>query len=400
MKKIAKLGLLCALAVGATWVGITQASNAKRGTEDKKPAPEPVSASQAAATPSQTVQLSEQQAKSVDVLKLELREFALQREAVGYIDFNQDRTVAVTPPWTGRIRHVFVSANDTVAKGKPLFSIDSPDLAQAESTLISTAGVWQLSSSNLKRATQMAEGQLAAQKDLEQARSDQQSAEAAYKAARDAVRIFGKSEAEIDALVASRKINSELVITSPIAGLVTARSAAEGLLVQPGMNPAPITVSDVSTVWMVAAVSEYDLPLLRQGQHVSVSVAAYPGRVFSGEIASIGASADPSTHRIPVRSVLKDPKHELRAQMLATFLLYTGSPTRTVAVPVNAAVRESDGSMTVFVTKDGRSFERRKVQLGGEQSGYYPVQAGLAVSERIAGNSAIFLSNALALQAR
>ena len=106
------------------------------------------------------------------------------------------------------------------------------------------------------------------------------------------------------------------------------------------------------------------------------------------------------THRIPVRSVLKDPKHELRAQMLATFLLYTGSPTRTVAVPINAAVRESDGSMTVFVTKDGRSFERRKVQLGGEQSGYYPVQAGLAVSERIAGNSAIFLSNALALQAR
>ncbi|MGL1774820.1 efflux RND transporter periplasmic adaptor subunit, partial [Vibrio parahaemolyticus] len=89
----------------------------------------------------------------------------------------------------------------------------------------------------------MNESQVGAQKDLEQAQSDQQTAEANYKSARDAVRIFGKTDAEMDRVVASRKIDGELVISSPIDGLVTARSAAVGALVQPGMSPSPLVVS-------------------------------------------------------------------------------------------------------------------------------------------------------------
>lgn len=347
-----------------------------------------------------TVDLSDAQVKTVQVIAAGVREFALQREAVGYIDFNQDRTVSITPPWSGRITKVWVQANDAVRKGQPLLAIDSPDLIQAESTLISSAGVLQLTSKGLDRARHMSDSQVGAQKDLEQAQSDQQTAEANYKSARDAVHIFGKTDAEMDRLVASRKIDGELVISSPIDGLVTSRAAAVGALVQPGMSPSPLVVSDVSSVWMVASVSEYDLPILRQGQKVAVTVAAYPDRVFTGEINSIGAAADPATHRIPVRSVIRDPKHELRAQMLATFVLYAGHPTKTVALPLNAVIRESDGTMNVFVTKDGHHFERRAVKIGGAQAGYYPVESGLTVGERVAGDGALFISNALAMQTR
>jgi hypothetical protein len=88
-----------------------------------------------------------------------------------------------------------------------------------------------------------------AQKDLEQAVSDQQSAEGALKAARDAVRVFGKTEAEIDRYVATRKIDPLLVVPCPITGEITARNAAPGLFVQPGNPPAPYTVADISTMW-------------------------------------------------------------------------------------------------------------------------------------------------------
>lgn len=355
------------------------------------------------ATPRQQpggVTLSDEQARTVQVISANTREFALQREAVGYIDFNQDRTVSISSPWTGRITKVLVQANDVVHKGQPLLAIDSPDLVQAESTLISTSGVLQLTNKGLERIRQMSESEVGTQKDLEQAQSDQQTAEASFKSARDAVRIFGKTDAEIDHVVASRKINGELIITSPMDGLVTSRVAAVGALVQPGQSPAPLVVSDVSSVWMIASVSEYDLPLLRQGQKVAVTVAAYPDRMFTGEINSIGAAADPATHRIPVRSVIRDPKHELRAQMLATFVLYAGHPTKTVALPLNAVIREGDGSMTVFVTKDGHRFERRAVKIGEAQAGYYPIESGLAAGERVAGDGALFISNALVLQAR
>ena len=360
------------------------------------------SGAQTAPTPAvaQVVSLSPQQASTVPVGDVASREFSLQREAVGYIDFNQDKTVAVSPPWSGRITDVLVQANAPVKRGQTLFVIDSADLLQAQQTLLSTAAALKLSNDALDRARKLAASQAGAQKDLEQAIADQTSAQSAHSAARDALRMFGLSEAQMVQLLQRKQVNGHLPVTSPLDGIVTTRAAAVGSLVQAGTTPAPITVSDVRTVWMVAAVSEYDLPLLREGQRAAVTVAAYPGRVFAGAVGSIGASADPATHRIPVRCVIADPHHDLRAQMLATFVLDTGHASRQPAVPVTAVVRESDGVMVVFVTQDGRHFVRRPVTLDGEQGGFYPVTQGLRAGERVALDSALFLSNALALQQR
>ncbi len=265
-----------------------------------------------------TVTLTELQLKQVKVVPAVPFAFASQRETVGYIDFNQDRNVPVFSPWSGRIRQVAAKAGDDVKKGQPLFTIDSPDLVTAESIVISTAGIVALTANTLERARKMIEVQANAQKDLEQAISDHQTAEANYKAARNALRIFGKSDRDMDQIVASRKVNGELVIASPINGRVTARAAAPGLLVQPGTAPAPFTVADLSTMWMVANVAEYEFPQFQLGQSVAVSMLAYPSRKFVGEVANIGAAVDPNTHRIAVRSEIKDPRHELRPQMLAS----------------------------------------------------------------------------------
>lgn len=382
------LGGIVAVAAVAAMLGKVLADNtqAKPSTAPQQPA--------------NSLSLTDLQLKQVKITAAAQHEFVTQREAVGYVDFNQDRTVQVFSPWAGRIKQVFVKAGDDVRQGTPLFSIDSPDLVQAESTLIATAGVLRLTTKVLERAKQMLETQASAQKDVDQALSDQQTAEASHKAARDAVRIFGKTDAQIDAIIASRKTDGELRVFSPMTGRVTARNASPGLLVQPGNAPAPVTVADLATMWMVASVTEYDLPLLRLGQDVSVLVSAYPSRKFQARISNIAASVDPATHRIAVRSEIRDPSHELHPQMLATFLIRTGEPTRSVAVPLGGVVREGDGTTSVFVTRDGRRFERRAVQLGMEQDGLRQVLAGLNAGEQVASDGALFLSNALALQTR
>ncbi|MBV8466328.1 MAG: efflux RND transporter periplasmic adaptor subunit, partial [Burkholderiales bacterium] len=255
------------------------------------------------------VTVTDKQLKYVTVAAVAQRAFTPQSESVGYIDFNQDKNVQVFSPWTGRIAAVMVKAGDDVKRGQALFTIDSPDLLNAESTLISTAGVEKLTHSALERARGMRETQAMAEKDFEQAVSDNQTAEANYHAARDAVRIFGKSDTEMDAIVASHKTNGVLAITSPINGRVTARNAADGLLVQPGNAPAPFSVADISSLWMVANVSESDLPQLALGQKVSVKVAAYPGKTFAGVLSNVGAAIDPSTHRVAVHADLADPGH-------------------------------------------------------------------------------------------
>lgn len=246
-----------------------------------------------------------------------------------------------------------------------------------------------------KRAQELFAAKGAAQKDVEQAVSDHKTAEDNYNAARNAVRIFGKIDAEMDQIVAGHRIDSQMPVPSPMDGRVTARNAAVGLYVQPGNTPAPYIVSDVSTMWMLASVPEADIPLLRLGEDVEIEVVAFPGRIFKGKITNIGASVDPNTHRIQIRSHVKDPEHELRAQMFATFVIRTGEPTRSPAVRESGVVREGDGTMTVWVTTDGRGFTQRTVKVGLQQDGFCQVLDGLKPGERVATDGALFMDNAL-----
>jgi cobalt-zinc-cadmium efflux system membrane fusion protein len=358
------------------------------GAAQAAPAPEPV-------RQPDSVDLTEAQARSLRVDPAALHNFARQRAAVGSIDFNENRSVQVFTPYAGKILQAFGDIGDEVPKGRTLFTIDSPDLVQAEAALIAAAGVFDLTHAALERARGLAGTQGIAQKDLEQAVSDEQTAEGALKAAREAVRVFGKSETEIDRVVASRRIDPALVVPAPVAGRITARMAQPGLLVQPGSAPAPYVISDVSSVWLLASVPESDSPLLKAGQPLQAGVAALPGRRFEGRVSTVGESVDPNLHTVTVRSEIRDPHHELRPGMLATFLIRTGEPLAAIGVPQNGVVREGDGTTSIWVTADRRHFTRRSVQIGQRQDGIDEVVAGLAAGELVVTDGAIFLSNLL-----
>jgi cobalt-zinc-cadmium efflux system membrane fusion protein len=347
-----------------------------------------------------SVELSDSQLVSVKVEPAGERVFAIEKSAVGSIDFNQEMAVQVFTPYQGRIVGLFATVGDEVKKGQTLFTIDSPDLLQAESTLIAAAGVLEFTTRNLARLKQLYTTKAISQKDLEQAVSDQQTAEGNVRAGRDSVRLFGKSEAEIDSIIAKRMADPILVVPSPISGRITARNAAPGLYVQPGNAPAPFAVADVSTMWMLANVAETDSPDFKVGQEVKVRIMAFPSRVFDGRISTISSTVDPNTHRVWVRSEVADPQHELRAGMFATFVIRTADPVRAVAIPLDGVVREGDGTMTVWITADRRRFTKRTVRIGLQQDGYRQILEGLQPGELVATEGALFLSNALATASR
>ena len=352
----------------------------------------------AAARDPDSVDLSDSQLAAVKVAPVEDREFPVEKDAVGSIDFNEDMQTQMFTPYQGRIINLFAEVGDDVKKGQTLFTIDSPDLLQAESTLISAAGVLDLTNRSLQRMQELYTTRAVSQASLEQAISDQQTAEGNLRAARDAVRIFGKSDAEIDKIVAQRIADPTLVVSSPIDGRITARNAAPGLFVQPGSAPAPYTVANIDTMWMLANVAEDDSPAFSVGQPERVRIAAFPGRVFEGRVTTIGATVDPNTRRVLVRSEIKDPQHQLRAGMFASFSIEVGAPERSPAVPLDGVVREGDGTQTVWVTSDRRHFTQRTVKMGREYDGYRQILEGVKVGELVATEGAIFLSNQLAIE--
>ena len=342
-----------------------------------------------------SVDLSEKQSASLKIAPVQTYVFPVEKEAVGSVDFNEDLAVQVFPSFPGKIIAATAQLGDYVQKGKPLYTIDSPDLINAESNLIAAAAALDLTKAALARAKILYENQGMAQKDYEQAVSDEQTAAGALNAARDAVRVFGKSTAAIDRIISSRKIDPALVVVSPVSGRITARNAQPGLLVQPGNPPAPYAVADVSTKWLLANVPESDIGIYHEGQVVKVSVTAYPGKVFEGRVERISATVDPNSHRLTLRSDIRDPKDELRPNMFASFEITVGEPVKSPGIPMPGVVRESDGTMSAWVTVDGRHFTQRVITIGLQKNGYDQVLTGLKAGENVVTDGAIFLSNML-----
>jgi membrane fusion protein, heavy metal efflux system len=343
------------------------------------------------------VDLSEKQAASLKIGPVGFREFELLKTSVGTIDFNENLLVQVFSQYPGKILKAFHNAGDDVKQGETLFTIDSPDLLQAESTLLASAGVLELQKRTLARLSMLLKAGGSAQKDVDQATSDEQTAEGNFKAAQNSVRIFGKTDEEIDRIVTERKVDSTLLVPSPISGKVVSRNAAPGFLTQPGNAVAPFLVADLSTMWMVANVIETDAPAYKLGQEVEVRVPAYPGKVFKGHVTMLGAMIDPNSHRQLVRSEIDDPQHLLRSGMFASFVIRVGEPVRSLAVPAEGLVREGDGTMTVWVTNDSRRFLRRTVKVGLQQDGWTQILEGLSPEEIVVKDGAVFLSNKLLL---
>jgi cobalt-zinc-cadmium efflux system membrane fusion protein len=348
----------------------------------------------------QFVDLTEKQIGALKIAPAEQRSFELLKTAVGTIDFDENMLVQVFSQYPGKIVKAFFNLGDEVKQGDILFTIDSPDLLQAESALLASAGVLELQTRTLARATQLLRAGGSAQKDVDQATSDQQTAEGNFKAAKNAVRIFGKTDAEVGQILAQRKLDSTLLVPSPISGKIIARNAAPGFLTQPGNAPAPYSVADLSTMWMIANVIETDAPGYRVGQEVEVKVPAYPDAVFHGHVSTVGSMIDPNTHRQLVRSEIADPQHLLRSGMFASFVIRMGNPSRSLAVPVEGVVREGDGTMTVWVTADRRRFVKRVVKVGiQQQDGWSQILEGLEPGELVVTDGAVFLSNKLLLGA-
>ncbi len=191
-----------------------------------------------------TVELSPSQLAAFTIAPVGTYLFPLDKHAVGSIDFDENLSVQVYPPNQGKILTTLAEVGDHVDKGQPLYTVDSPDLIQAESNLIGAAATLGVASKELARARDLYghDSGGVSQREYDQAVSDDQTAEGNLTAAQSAVRVFGKSDAEMDRLVASRKIDPALVVVSPITGQVTARDAQPGLLVEPGNPPAPYAI--------------------------------------------------------------------------------------------------------------------------------------------------------------
>ncbi|HYF06203.1 MAG TPA: efflux RND transporter periplasmic adaptor subunit, partial [Acetobacteraceae bacterium] len=258
----------------------------------------------------------------------------------------------------------------------------------------------QLATRNEQRQRDLFEARAASRRDWEQAQADAQNAaadlrvaETGLAAARDRLRILGRTPEQVAQIEASRRVEAVAAVTAPIAGVIVQRRVGPGQWLTTGGSDPAFTIADLSTVWLMAAVRELDAPLMRVGQRVEVAVNALPDRTFSAVITHVGAAIDPQTRRLPVRAEVEDPDGLLKPEMFARFRIVLGNDATAPAVP-NGAVIHRGAETGVWVALEGERFAYRRIALGRRAGELWEVTEGLRPGERVVTGGALFIDRA------
>jgi len=229
-----------------------------------------------------------------------------------------------------------------------------------------------------------------AENDFITVQNDIRAAEAALQAAQNRVRLFGRSDEEIATFQETGKINAEAAVVAPLAGTVVQRKVGPGQYLNAGASDPVFIVGDLSTVWLSTYVRETDANSVRVGQPLDFTVTAIPGRSFSAKIDYIAAALETNGRRLLVRATVENPDGVLKPEMFASVNIFTDPDSNAVAVPTAAIVQ--DGQTTrVWVVREDRTIELRRIKIGLTSGTMVQVLEGLSAGDSIIVRGSLFL---------
>lgn len=302
--------------------------------------------------------------------------------APGVVEAMAERLVKITPPLGGRIVRLHRQLGDEVREGEALVTMDSPELGQAYSEHVKAQAALKQARQAFKRQQALRAEDIAAQKDIEAAQLELSAADSDARAAADHLAQLGVSTRD-----ASRR---EYVMRAPLTGRVVQMEGFQGGYWND--NTASImTVADLSMVWLSASVAEKDLAQMAVGQAVRITLNAYGGREFEGQVTYIGDLLDPDTRTVPVRVAIDNQEGLFKPGMFAR-VSFSGPAQQALLVPVTALV-QSGLYTRVYVEQAPLHYESRIVEVGGRMGDRVEVLSGLAAGERIVVKGGVLLND-------
>ncbi|MFJ6322119.1 MULTISPECIES: efflux RND transporter periplasmic adaptor subunit [unclassified Rhizobium] len=241
-----------------------------------------------------------------------------------------------------------VTTGDHINKGQRLFSFYSKDIASA--------------------ASEFAAG----------GRGDMRASGDAGSALR--LKNLGVSDETIAGIARTHQVPTSISYLAPRDGIVLERLATPGMMAKPG--DVLFRIADISNVWVMADVPEYNLGSVRNGAEVNVAVRSLPGKTFKGVVDLIYPQVDMQTRTTKVRIELPNPEGLLLANMYADVEIEAGAPSPVVAVP-NSAVIDTGDRQVVFLDKGDGQFEPKDVKLGVRGEDQTEITKGVAAGDKV-----------------
>ena len=319
----------------------------------------------ASAPSTNTIFIAPQRQQMIGVKTVVAKVVPLVKEirAVGKVSYDETKVTHIHTKVTGYVEEVFVDFMGKIVKeGDPLFTIYSPDLVSTqEEYLLALRSRKTLKDSSFEWVSTGSQSLL--------------------EAARQRLRFWDIRDEDIDRLEKEGKVRRTLTMYSPVNGLVTERAAFHhGKFVNPEMDLYKLV--DLSTVWILGDIYEYELPYLKTGQSVEIEFPyASEAKLLRGQVAYIYPYLDPKTRTAQIRMEFPNPDFQLKPDMFVNVKLKIDMGP-SIAVPEDA-VLDTGTQQYVFVDKGEGYLEPRQVKVGTEAMGYDAIQSGLRVGERV-----------------
>ncbi len=281
--------------------------------------------------------------------------------AAGRVEPDERRVYAVTAKFEGYVERLHVNATgQPVTKGQTLFEAYSPELVSAQREYaIAMQGL-----QSMKDAGAEAQAGMKQLADSSLVR----------------LRNWDLSADQLTALMKSASVQRTISFASPVEGVVTEKKALQGMRFMPGEMLYQVT--NLSSVWVIADLSEQDIGLVRSGAKARITTTAYPNETFEGRITYIYPTMKAETRTIPVRVELSNPGQKLKPAMFAQVELAVGGTAPVLTVPDSAVIDTGTRRLVLVQVGAGR-FEPREVEIGARGESFVQILKGVSDGEQV-----------------
>ena len=294
----------------------------------------------------------------------------------GRLAFNAEKSKVLSVRAPGRVERIYAFDGAQVDIGSPIVELYSPDFLSAQQEYL-------LSS----KTTRVLEGNKTMSDLLGDARITQE-------AAANRMRNLGASDGDIKNIESTGKTTSNLVMRSPLKGVVVKRNVEPGTAVNSG--DVITTLADPKQLWFIGNVFEQDFRMIKQGQKMVLRLEAYPDKEFVAYANYIAPTIDPQTRALLIRADVENADNLLRPDMYASGLLTTGTAD-AVVVPQSAIVRIRENRYAIIKTGD-ETFRRLPVQGYDLNSKSFAITEGVEPGWKVLTEGAVLLNDRFAKQ--
>jgi len=311
----------------------------------------------------------------VRMAKVKRKNLTREIRTIGRIDYDESRVSHIHTKFTGWIDKTYVNTTGQfVRKGEILLDIYSPELVSAQEEYLDALA-------NLRQAR----GPLA-----------KSNLENILFSTKKRLEYFDISEAQIEEMAKTGKVNKTMGIESPFTGIVVEKHALDGMEVKPGMSL--YVIADLSEIWVYADIYEFESPWVKEGQPAIMTLSYEPGKKYYGKVQYVYPYLEEKTRTIKVRLSFPNPKMELKPGMYANVVIHTSPIENAVVVPLEAVLFSGERNL-VFVALGGGRFAPRDVVIGLESGdGYYQILEGLKEGETVVTSAQFLLDSESKLQ--